>query len=493
MKIVFGKKMKIAAGAVCAVAVVSAGAALLSHDDVAAAKIGKTKKAADSSVSIAETDTAVKDELTTEQFSFLTFKKAPVDSYDMHYYVSEKAKKKIVDPDDFWVEFPKDEGEYYDVKNDPLNFRDTRSIAGEYYTVHDIISGSTQTLNAYDLVCQAIYNEVGDGWGDEAIKAQAVACYTWVRYNDEHGLIPTVGLRKNPTSKIKNCVNAVEGQIVTYGGKTALTVYSASSAGYSTSAKNIWGQDHPYLQRVISEFDNKDPNWGVETKFSKAQVAEILKEKAGIDPDDDITRWFTVKETYSGKYIKTITLGGKNEVTKDISGGTLCSLFGLKSTAMDINFKNGVFTFKTYGWGHGVGMSQWGACYYAEAGFTYDQILTHYYINTTLSLSGVNSKAVSRASWTQEQLSNEASTSETAVMDPTGQTASQPAEQTQTSAEQTPAPADTAQQPAPAEQTEQPAQTTAPEQQAPAETEAQAAEPAPQPQTTTETQAQASE
>ena len=92
-----------------------------------------------------------------------------------------------------------------------------------------------------------------------------------------------------------------------------------------------------------------------------------------------------------------------------------------------------------------------------------------------LTAVGKNSKAVSRASWTQEQLSNEASTSEAAVMDPTGQTASQPAEQTQTSAEQTPAPADTAQQPAPAEQTEQPAQTTAPEQQAPAETEAQAA------------------
>ena len=492
MKLVFSKRMKIAAGAVCAVVALSAGAALLSHDDVAAAKISKTKTSADSSLSAAEKELSHSDEVTTEQFSFMTFKKAPVESYDMHYYVSEKAKKKIIDPDDFWVEFPKDEGEYYDVKNDPLNFTETRSIAGEYYTVHDEITGTTQTLNAYDLVCQAIYNEVGDGWGNEAIKAQAVACYTWVRYNDEHGLIPTVGLRKNPTSKITSCVKAVEGQIVSYGGKTALTVYSASSAGYSTSAKNIWGQDHPYLQRVLSEFDNKDPNWGVEKKYTKAQVAQILKEEAGIEPADDITKWFTVKETYSSKYIKTITLGGQNEVTKDISGGTLCGLFGLKSTAMDINFKNGVFTFKTYGWGHGVGMSQWGACYYAEAGYTYDQILTHYYINTTLTLSGVNSKAISRSSWTQEQLSNEANTSETAVMDPTGQTVTPSSEQAQQPAEQTPASTDTAEQPAPEEQTDQPAQTTV-EQQAPPAAEEQAEQPAPQTEPTTDTQAQASE
>ena len=71
-----------------------------------------------------------------------------------------------------------------------------------------------------------------------------------------------------------------------------------------------------------------------------------------------------------------------------------------------------MFTFKSYGWGHGVGMSQWGACYYAEAGYTYDQILTHYYVNCYLGLSSVNDKAVKRGRMSQEEIDKEIKDSE---------------------------------------------------------------------------------
>ena len=89
---------------------------------------------------------------------------------------------------------PEDKGEYYDIKNDPANFTDTRSVADEYYTVNDIISGNIVTLNGHELLCQIVNSEIGGEWGEEAIKAQAVAAYTWVRFNDSIGAIPTVGL-----------------------------------------------------------------------------------------------------------------------------------------------------------------------------------------------------------------------------------------------------------------------------------------------------------
>ena len=102
--------------------------------------------------------------------------------------------------------------------------------------------------------------------------------------------------------------------------------------------------------------------------------------------------WFKIDSAFSGKYISGVTIDGHTSCTYDgsearITGITLCNLFDVKSNAMEISYKDGVFTFKSYGWGHGVGMSQWGACYYAEAGYTYDQILTHYYVNCLLYTS----------------------------------------------------------------------------------------------------------
>ena len=322
-----------------------------------------------------------------EKLNFVTFKKAPLDVYDMSYTKAAPAEKKVQDPNDFTVEFPKDEDEYYDIHNDPLGFTSTRSIAGEFYTVHDIHTDTVVTMNAHELICSAVYSEIGDGWDEEAIKAQAVAAYTCLRFNAEHGILETVGIKRNYTSTIESCVSAVEGQVLTYNGEIINAVYSASTAGYSTASRDIWGGDYPYLQRVRSVYDSKDPNWGVPTEKSKAEVKSILEKKVGFTLSDDVTKWFTITSAFSGKYIRTITVTGNAGQTANISGEDMCSLFGLKSLAMDISFKDGTFTFKTYGWGHGAGMSQWGCCYYAAAGWTYDQILTHYYVNTSLTLS----------------------------------------------------------------------------------------------------------
>lgn len=326
-----------------------------------------------------------------EKPEFVKFNKAAVGEYDLSTpETKSKAvkveNKGITDPNDFTVPFPEQDTLIYEPqKNPPQNLTATRSVAGEYYRVHDENSGSTMSLNAHELLCLMVNNEIGDSWDEDAIKAQIIAAYSHLRYHKEHGLTPTIGLKYGYSSKLEGCVNAVEGQAMIYDGEVINAVYSASSAGYTTTALDIWNMDLPYLKCVESIYDSQDPNWGVERKFSRDQVRNMLQSRFGISLSDDVTKWFTVERAYSVRYIDSVIIDGRDSCK--LTGIQLCNMFDLKSNAIEIRYKDGEFTFISYGWGHGVGMSQWGAHYYAENGWTYDQILTHYYVGAKLELS----------------------------------------------------------------------------------------------------------
>lgn len=327
----------------------------------------------------------------TEKLSFVRFKKAALGEYDLSTpETKSKAvkveNKGITDPNDFTVPFPEQDTLIYEPqKNPPQNLTATRSVAGEYYRVHDENSGSTMSLNAHELLCLMVNNEIGDSWDEDAIKAQIIAAYSHLRYHKEHGLTPTIGLKYGYSSKLEGCVNAVEGQAMTYDGEVINAVYSASSAGYTTTAMDIWNMNLPYLKCVESIYDSQDPNWGVERNFSRDQVKNMLQSRFGISLSDDVTKWFTIDRAYSVRYIDSVIIDGRDNCK--LTGIQLCNMFDLKSNAIEIRYKDGQFTFISYGWGHGVGMSQWGAHYYAENGWTYDQILTHYYVGAKLELS----------------------------------------------------------------------------------------------------------
>lgn len=333
-----------------------------------------------------------------EQLSFVRFKKAPIGEYDITA-IETKVKKvtnntdDILDPNDFTVPFPKQETVVYDpVKQAPMNLTATRSVAGEYFRVHDENSGSTVVMNAHELLCLMVNNEVGDTWDEDAIKAQTVAAYSHLRYNDEHGYTPTIGLRYGYSDKLEKIISSVEGQAMYYDGNIINAMYSASTAGYTTSAQDIWGVDFPYLRTVESEYDYMDPNWGKVNTFTRDEIRSRLESKFGITLSDDVTKWFTIDKAYGIRYIDKITVDGRSDCT--LSGVDLCYLADHDSNAMDIKYKDGIFTFTSYGWGHGAGMSQWGAHNYAEKGWTYDQILMHYYVDAKLRLSTPSASTV---------------------------------------------------------------------------------------------------
>ncbi len=352
-----------------------------------------------------------------EAAQFIDFRKAGIDEYDtvvISKAQTEKTptKKSAEKADSFSMELPADETMVYDPQPERYDFNETRSVAEEYYTVHDIISDSTVTMNAHELLCRMVYSEIGASWKDDAIKAQAVAAYSYLRFNDGLGLIPTVGLKSGYPSKIENCISSVEGQCVYYNGNIINAVYSASSAGYSAESENVWNVYYPYLRAVVSAYDDQDPNFGLETEFTEEEVKEIFAEKTDIKLSDDVENWFKADSRYSGRYIGEMTIDGHTTCSVGgssvrITGYTIQKLFGLKSNAFTIDYEKGVFKFTTYGYGHGVGMSQWGACLYADNGYTYDQILRHYYVDTYLGLSDVNQKAVERGKMSQKELEEE--------------------------------------------------------------------------------------
>lgn len=239
--------------------------------------------------------------------------------------------------------------------------------------------GSVHTVNAYDLICWIVNNEISESFSDEAIKAQAVAAYSYVKYHNVNGLTPTVLIKRNPSQRIMNLVSSVWGVCCYYNGEVAQTVYMASSSGYTADARNVWGGYVPYLVSVRCPLDaDYDPNYGSTMTVSESSMRSNLESCLGITLSNNPYNWLTVTGYVDGNYVSDISVDGQ----KTISGRKLRENvlgYKLKSTAFDVYFDGTNFVFTTYGYGHGVGMSQNGANILGKQGYSYVDILKFYF------------------------------------------------------------------------------------------------------------------
>ena len=254
---------------------------------------------------------------------------------------------------------------------------DSGTSTNETFTAR--FDGAVQTVNAYDLVCWIVNNEISTSFSDEAIKAQAVAAYSYVKYHNVNGLTPSVLVKKNPPQRIKDMVSSVWGVCCYYNGKVAQTVYMASSSGYTADAKNVWGGSVPYLKSVACPFDSaSDPNYGVRMTVSESTMRSYLENSLNITLSSRPENWMVITGYVDGNYVASIDIDGQTT----ISGRKMReNVFGykLKSAAFDVSYSNGNFIFTTYGYGHGVGMSQNGANILAKQGCSYSEILKYYF------------------------------------------------------------------------------------------------------------------
>ncbi len=180
------------------------------------------------------------------------------------------------------------------------------------------------------------------------------------------------------TQKIQQAVAETDGLGVLYNGSPIQAVFFSSAPGYTVDAVEVWGNQVDYLQSVESPEGDEVPNFRSTVTLSADEVKSlILNTYANANLTGDPSTWFGSPVTNQGGTVSSILVGG---VT--LTGNQIRSLFQLRSACFLVSWDGTSFTFSVTGYGHGVGMSQYGANTMAQSGSTYDEILTWYYTNT---------------------------------------------------------------------------------------------------------------
>lgn len=248
-----------------------------------------------------------------------------------------------------------------------------------------------------DYVTGVVAAEMPAVFNEEALKAQAVCARTYaIRYMEERGStsIPydiyqaycsVEDMRKKwgddfdeYYAKISGAVKATAGEIMIYENEPVLAVFHSMSSGKTENSENIWGGEVDYLKSVDSSFDEASPGFISRAEFDISYVKDKLKEN---EPDivfDD--SFLIITERTEADYVKTVKAGNKTFTGKQIR-----ELLGLRSANFTIEFSGDKIIFVTKGFGHGAGLSQYGANHMAEAGSTYTEILEHYYTGVELA------------------------------------------------------------------------------------------------------------
>ncbi|MDR0531005.1 MAG: stage II sporulation protein D [Oscillospiraceae bacterium] len=273
----------------------------------------------------------------------------------------------------------------------------------EAIPVYLTASGQSVTVGLEEYLTGCLAAEVSPNTHEEALKAQAVACHTFARYRLEvagNAAVTDTGASDQGyfsqaqrrdrwggnfalyEKKLQEAVRAVRNETLVYDGQPICAAFFAISPGKTESALNYWGVDYPYLQPQESPGDRLAPDYTKTTMFSKSDMKDLLKQLKGAKPGSDPAKWFGKPTRSASGTILEIEIAGQT-----ITGRAARELLGLRSADFDVtyNAKDGFFKIVTRGYGHGVGMSQYGADFMARQGSGYEEILAHYYAGAQLA------------------------------------------------------------------------------------------------------------
>lgn len=218
----------------------------------------------------------------------------------------------------------------------------------------------------------------GGKHGDGSVCANSACCQAYISETDYLAR----GGAQSAVDAAKAAVEATSGYVLTYEGDLIEAPYFSCSGGSTEDAVAVWGTDFPYLRATQSPGEEYATHYTDTVIFSRAEIAE----KLGITLSDDPGSWIGMVTYTAGGGINTMDIGGKT-----FSGTRLRSLLNLRSTAFSVVTDSRGITITTRGFGHRVGMSQYGADAMAASGSTYQEILGYYYQGTTLELTNGDS------------------------------------------------------------------------------------------------------
>ncbi len=180
--------------------------------------------------------------------------------------------------------------------------------------------------------------------------------------------------------KLTRAVDKAIDYSITYEGKLITPVYHSMSTGLTETAENVWGSAVPYLVSVKSPGDPLSPGYEAEITLSFDEFREKAEEN-GAELSDDITLWLGKCSYTDAGTLKNVTIGGK-----DFSGAEIRNIFSLRSGAVTFAMTKDGISMTTRGYGHGAGLSQYGADYLAKEGYTWQEIIRHYYTGVEIEI-----------------------------------------------------------------------------------------------------------
>ena len=255
------------------------------------------------------------------------------------------------------------------------------------------VSGSNVPINLEEYVIGVVAAEMPANFNVEALKAQAIAARTYVLKTTNYGqtpIEPTVAKQvfydedtrkenwdksyENFEAKVREAVEGTRGEVIEYNGELITAMFHSMSNGMTESSVNYSGTDLPYLQSVASTDFQYADNYETTTTFTIEEWNSKLKINSSIDEVSQIR----LQKNNTGR-VETVTM--KNH---EWTGRDFRTLLGLRSTDFEVTVQNGQVNVTTEGYGHGVGMSQYGADAMADTGSTAHEIIEHYYKNTSI-------------------------------------------------------------------------------------------------------------
>ena len=264
-------------------------------------------------------------------------------------------------------------------------------------TLYRTATGETETIDFEEYIAGIVGQEMTEKHHKEALKAQAVATRSYIlsklsAYQQEppqshHGAMLCddfshcrVWSPLKEQEKIRQAVRDTRGEYLIYENQPVKAYFHKISNGKTENVEDVWGVSIPYLRSVESEEDTRADGYKSRVFYPKAAFFSVIR---GLRPNIQLPEKLENTE-FTGKYYQGGSLESITIFGEKFTGKELEEAFRLRSRAFTLSFEDEQAVFDVKGYGHGVGMSQFGAKKMAEDGKDYQEILLHYYQGVTL-------------------------------------------------------------------------------------------------------------
>ena len=271
--------------------------------------------------------------------------------------------------------------------------------AAQTVTVYDEALGKERLLSVEAFMAGAAACEMPPDWPDAALQAQMVASRSYAQAQSQPMTVNSaqcsgwteesiLKLRwgddfEAAYARLQALAAQVSGAVLLYDGAPAAACYHAASCGHTEASQNVWLTALPYLQGVDSPWDRTAPDFEVTVEYTAPQLSDAVASLTGAVPQGDAAGWLGDTVWDDAGYVQSITIAGQKLTGSEVRGA-----LGLRSACFSMAWDGAVFTVTTRGYGHGVGMSQYGAKAMAEGGSSWREILAYYFPGTQLHEPG---------------------------------------------------------------------------------------------------------